>query len=76
MNIIKLKNYKYFKFIKNNYNSDTFYNTLENVAYNSGFCIEITSDNETIYSNIKNNKGCIDSNSNARSFKRKIRIYE
>ena len=58
--------------IKNNYNSDTFYNTLENVAYNTDFCIEITSDNETIYSNIKNNKGCIDSNSNARVLKEKL----
>ena len=56
------KYYEYYKteelsntlnLIKNNYNSDTFYNTLENVAYNTDFCIEITSDNETIYSYIK-----------------------
>ncbi len=59
--------------IKNNYSKDTFLKTLENVAYNTDFCIEITTNNnETVYSNIQNNKGCINSNENTRVLKRKL----
>ena len=34
--------------IKNNYTKDNFFNVLENVAYNTDFCIEIENNNETI----------------------------
>lgn len=58
--------------IKNNYKKDNFYNVLENVAYNTDFCIEISNRTETTYSNIQNNKGCIDSNSNTKVLKKKL----
>ena len=67
------KYYEYYKtneltntlnLIKRNFNKENFSSVLENVAYNTDFCVEITSNMETIYSNIQNNKGCIDSNSN------------
>ncbi len=62
--------------IKNNYSKDTFYSTLENVAYNTDFCIEIMKDKETIYSNIQNNKGCINTNEITRVSKRKLEFIE
>ncbi len=58
--------------IKNNYNTDEFFNTLEKVAYRTDLCIEITSGNETIYSDIQNNKGCINFNQNSKVLKRKV----
>ena len=58
--------------IKNNFEKDNFYETLETVAYNTDFCIEVVKDNNTIYSNIQNNKGCIDTSSNTRVLKRKL----
>lgn len=58
--------------IKNNFQKDNFYETLETVAYNTDFCIEVVQDNNTIYSNIQNNKGCIDTSSNTRVLKRKL----
>ena len=58
--------------IKNNFEKDNFYETLENVAYNTDFCIEVVQDNNTIYSNVQNNKGCIDTSSNTRVLKRKL----
>ena len=74
LQILLLNNYyEYYKtnelnrtlnLIKNNYNKESFNNVLEEVAYNTDFCVEITSLTETTYSNIQNSKGCIDSNSN------------
>lgn len=57
--------------IKNNFTNENFYLTLEDVAYNSDFCIEITNETETIYSNIQNNKGCIDLNTNTKVLSKK-----
>ncbi len=58
--------------IKKNYQKDNFFETLEQVAYNTDFCIEIVEDSNTIYSNIQNNKGCIDTSSNTKVIKRKL----
>ena len=75
------KYYEYYKtneltntlnLIKRNFNKENFSSVLENVAYNTDFCVEITSNMETIYSNIQNNKGCIDSNSNTKVLNKKI----
>ncbi|MBQ8472379.1 MAG: HAMP domain-containing protein [Bacilli bacterium] len=75
------KYYEYYKtneltntlnLIKKNFNKENFSSVLENVAYNTDFCVEITSGTETIYSNIQNNKGCIDSNSNTKVLKKKL----
>ncbi len=80
--ILMLNNYyQYYKtnelsntltLIKNNYQKDNFYETLESVAYNTDFCIEIMQDTSTIYSNIQNNKGCIDTSTNTKVLKRKL----
>lgn len=58
--------------IKKSYNQENFYSILEDVSYNTDFCIEITYKKETTYSNIKNNKGCIDTSNNTRVLKKKI----
>lgn len=57
--------------IKKSFKNDNFYTTLEDLAYNSDFCIEITNNLDTIYSNIQNNKGCIDLNSNSKVLNKK-----
>lgn len=75
------KYYEYYKtnelsntisMIKKNQDNENLYNVLEDIAYNSDFCIEITSNTNTIYSNIQNNKGCIDTNNNTKVLKKKI----
>lgn len=75
------KYYEYYKtnelantinLIKNNYEKDNFITILENVAYNTDFCIEIFNNNDTIYSNVQNNKGCIDTNSNLKIKEKKL----
>jgi len=81
LQILLLNNYyEYYKtneltstlnLIKNNYNKENFENVLEDVAYNTDFCVEIASNDESIYSNIQNNKGCIDSNNNFKVLKEK-----
>ena len=62
--------------IKKNYERDNFYNILENVAYNTDFCIEITENTETTYSSVQNNKGCIDSNNNSKVLAKKIEFMK
>ncbi len=62
--------------IKNNYEKDSFSKTLENVAYSTDFCVEIVKNSETIYSNIQNNKGCIDTSTNKRVIKKKIEFMQ
>ena len=72
LQILLLNNYyEYYKtneltstlnLIKKNYNTDNFTNVLEDIAYNTDFCVEITNQVETSYSNIQNSKGCIDTN--------------
>ena len=74
LQILLLNNYyEYYKtselsntlnLIKKNYNKDNFSEVLEQVAYNTDFCVEITNYDGNIYSNIQNNKGCIDSINN------------
>ena len=86
LQILLLNNYyEYYKtrelnstlnLLKNSYNKDNFNNVLEEVAYNTDFCVEITDLDETIYSNIQNNKGCIDSNNNLKVFKEKLEFIE
>ena len=81
LQILLLNNYyEYYKtnelsrtlnLIKNNYNKENFDSVLEEVAYNTDFCVEITNEETPIYSNIQNNKGCIDSNNNVKVLKEK-----
>jgi len=58
--------------IKNNYDKDNFENILENVSYNTDFCTEIIVNNQSIYSNFQNNKGCIDTNNNIKVLEKKL----
>lgn len=58
--------------IKKQGNSDTLYETLENVSYNTDFCVEIVKNKETVYSSIQDNKGCINTNSNTKIVKNKL----
>ncbi|MBQ8891506.1 MAG: HAMP domain-containing histidine kinase [Bacilli bacterium] len=86
LQILLLNNYyEYYKtneltntlnLIKNNYNKDNFNSILEEVAYNTDFCVEIMNEDSTIYSNIQNNKGCIDPNNNINVFKEKKNFIE
>ena len=74
LQILLLNNYyEYYKtnelnstlnLLKNNYNKDNFNSILEEVAYNTDFCVEITNLDGTKYSNIQNNKGCINTDTN------------
>ncbi len=57
--------------LKNNYKKDNFESVLEDVAFNTDFCVEITSLDGSYYSNIQNNKGCIDTVGNQKLFKEK-----
>ena len=57
--------------IKKNYGKSNFNSILENVSYNTDFCVELSSNGETIYSNIQNNKGCLDTK-NSKVIKRKV----
>ena len=57
--------------IKDNYGKSNFDSILENVSYNTDFCVELSSNGETIYFNIQNNKGCIDTQ-NSKVVKRKL----
>ncbi|MBR3660964.1 MAG: HAMP domain-containing histidine kinase [Bacilli bacterium] len=76
LQILLLNNYyEYYKtneltttlsLLKNNYNKDNFNSILEEVAYNTDFCVEIMNEENPIYSNIQNNKGCIDTNNNVK----------
>lgn len=74
---------KYYEYYKTNELNDTIslikkqsgnelYETLEKVSYNTDFCVEIVKDNETIYSSIQDNKGCINTNSSSKIVKNKI----
>ena len=86
LQILLLNNYyEYYKtnelsstlnLIKNSYNTDNFTSVLEEVAYNTDFCVEITDDDNTIYSNIQKSKGCIDSNSNIKVLTEKHSFIE
>jgi len=86
LQILLLNNYyEYYKtnelsrtlnLIKNSYNTDNFEKVLEEVAYNTDFCVEITDDDDTLYSNIQKNKGCIDSNSNIKVLSEKESFIE
>lgn len=86
LQILLLNNYyEYYKtnelittlnLLKNNYDKDNFDTILEEVAYNTDFCVEITSKNGTIYSNIQNNKGCIDTAGNQKVMKEKLEFME
>ena len=58
--------------IKKQSTSDELYNTLENISYNTDFCVEIIKNNETVYSSIQDNKGCINTNSNTKILKNKL----
>ena len=58
--------------IKKQSNSDTLYETLEKVSYNTDFCIEIVKNKETTYSSIQDNKGCINTNSSTKVVKNKL----
>lgn len=58
--------------IKKQSTSDALYNTLENISYNTDFCVEIIKNNETVYSSIQDNKGCINTNSNTKILKNKL----
>ena len=58
--------------IKNSYKKDNFNEVLEDVAYNTDFCVEINQNTQSIYSNIQNNKGCIDTNTNSKVLKSKL----
>ena len=57
--------------LKNNYKKENFESVLEDVAFNTDFCVEITSLDGSYYSNIQNNKGCIDTVGNQKLFKEK-----
>ena len=57
--------------LKNNYKKDNFESVLEDVAFNTDFCVEITSLDGSYYSNIQNNKGCIDTVGNQKLFQEK-----
>ncbi len=86
LQILLLNNYyEYYKtkelnstlnLIKNNYNKENFASILEEVAYNTDFCVEITSENGNIYSNIQNSKGCFDTNNNQKVFEEKLEFME
>ena len=86
LQILLLNNYyEYYKkneltstlnLIKNNYNKKNFSDILEDVAYNTDFCVEITNKDETSYSNIQNSKGCIDTNNNYKVLKEKEEFIE
>ena len=82
LQILLLNNYyEYYKtnelnnvlnLIKNNYNSNNFQTILDDVAYNTDFCVEIDSLNEELYNSFQNNKGCIDTNSILEVYTEKI----
>lgn len=86
LQILLLNNYyEYYKtnelnktlnLIKTNYNKDNFSKVLEEIAYNTDFCVEIANDERTIYSNFQNNKGCIDTNNNLNVYKEKKNFIE
>ncbi len=86
LQILLLNNYyEYYKtkelkstlnLIKNNYLKDSLDSILENVAYNTDFCVEIAEDYETVYSNIQNNKGCIDTNNNKQVLLKKLEFMQ
>lgn len=81
LQILLLNNYyEYYKInelnstinlLKNNYKKENFESVLEDVAFNTDFCVEITSLDGSYYSNIQNNKGCIDTVGNQKLFKEK-----
>ena len=58
--------------IKNEFDSENLYDTLENISYNSNFCIEVIKDNKTIYSSLQDDRGCIDINDNSKILKNKV----
>lgn len=86
LQILLLNNYyEYYKtneltstlnLLKKNYNKDNFSSVLEDVAYNTDFCVEITNNDQTSYSNIQNSKGCIDTNNNFKVLKEKKDFIE
>jgi len=86
LQILLLNNYyEYYKtnelnnvlnLIKNNYNSNNFQTILDDVAYNTDFCVEIDSINEELYNSFQNNKGCIDTNSILEVYTEKIDFME
>ena len=86
LQILLLNNYyEYYKtnelnktlnMIKNNYSKDNLDDILDEVAYNTDFCVEIISEDETIYSNIQNSKGCIDSNNNLKVLNEKYNFIK
>ena len=81
LQILLLNNYyEYYKInelnstinlLKNNYKKENFESVLDDVAFNTDFCVEITSLDGSYYSNIQNNKGCIDTVGNQKLFKEK-----
>ena len=84
LQILLLNNYyEYYKtnelnntlnLIKTNYESEDINDILDELAYNTDFCIELIGD--TQYSNFQNNKGCIDTNSNLEVLAKKKEFIE
>ena len=86
LQILLLNNYyEYYKtneitstinLLKSNYKKENFESLLEDVAYNTDFCVEITNIDGSYYSNIQNNKGCIDIVSNQNVLNEKISFMQ